>query len=123
LLDQILLSFGSRDRVLEQFPFLAGYVAELEAIADKGADLTFEAWRAWVYAWEEDASAHLPLRALRNAAGLDHAGLTCLMALGLIEEDGRFGAVFEMMQGISGQHRPTMALLNTWWHNPDGYME
>src|SRR5262249_38489108 len=35
--------------------------------------------------------------------------------LGLVEDDARFGTVFEALTGITGQPRPTLGLLNEWW--------
>ena len=37
------------------------------------------------------------------------------MCIGLIEEDARFGNVFERAHGIAGQRRATFGLLNAWW--------
>ncbi|MBO0782784.1 MAG: AAA family ATPase, partial [Ktedonobacteraceae bacterium] len=64
--------------------------------------------------WEAVVPGHLPLCALREAAGLDHAATTLLLCIGLIEEDARFGQLFEAMQNTPGQHRPTVGLLNAW---------
>jgi hypothetical protein len=57
------------------------------------------------------------LRALRQAGNLDPTAMTLLLTAGLLEEDVRFGLVFEAAQGTAGQHRPTVALLNAWWRN------
>ena len=117
LLDQAALSFGSRAAALEQFPFLSGYQDEVAGLGLEGLTaveaLTW--WRDALRAWEATATGHLPLRALREAGGLDHAALTLLLTTGLIEEDARFGMIFEAVQATPGQHRPTLALLNAWW--------
>lgn len=116
LIEQVSRSFGSYEKALEQFPFLVGYNNELaehglEGLARDAAALW---WRDTLYAWEETATGHLPLRALRKAADLDHATLTLLLCIGIIEEDLRFGPLFEAIQGIPGQHRPTLGTLNSW---------
>jgi len=41
--------------------------------------------------------------------------MTLLLGVGLIEEDARFGLLFESMQGTPGQQRPTVNLFNAWW--------
>jgi hypothetical protein len=96
--------------------FLRGYYRELPDgwAQESAADRSAHWWQA-VRAWERDAPGHLPLRALREAAGLDPLGLTLLFAIGLPEEDGRFGALFDALQGTSGLRRPTAGLLGTWW--------
>ncbi len=122
LLDQVAQSFGSRDAALEEFPFLAGYVEELaeRGMEDLAGDDATLWWSDALDGWEAIATGHLPLRALREVAALDHAALTLLLTTGLLEEDARFGMLFETMQGIPGQHRPTAGLLQAWWRDADG---
>src|SRR5260370_14171501 len=122
LLDQLTSTFGSRDRAAEQFPFLAGYQEELSRAGQEVASLKQAEtwwWKA-VSDWEETVPVHLPLRAMREAGDLGHSALTLLLTTGMIEEDARFGLLFESLQGTPGQHRPTVGLLNAWWRNADG---
>jgi hypothetical protein len=110
-------AFGSYETLFEQYPFLVGYDDEL---GQRGADRSLGDaasiwWRDELLAWEETVPGHLPLRALRETTGLDHGALTLLMNIGLIEEDARFGWLFETIQGTPGQHRPTIGLLNASW--------
>ena len=117
VIEQTSSSFESRDDMLKRFPFLIGYQNEL---AERGLDgrSTDEAsglWQGWLQEWEKSAEGHLPLRALQAAAGLDHHALTLFLCLGLIEEEQRFGPLFEALHGVAGQHRPTQGLLNNWW--------
>jgi len=95
--------------------FLTGYFEQLAA-AGFGAPEPGEDARWWtlVQTWEPDASDHLPLRALREAAGLDPLALAMLFTVGLPEEDVRFAALFEALNGIPGEARPTLGLLATW---------
>jgi hypothetical protein len=113
-------AFGSSEATFAQFPFLVGYSNELaqRGLDRLGGDAAAIWWRDALFAWEGTASGHLPLRALRETAGLDHATMTLLLGIGLIEEDARFGGLFEATQGIPGQHRPTLGLLNAWWRGP-----
>jgi hypothetical protein len=100
--------------------FLSGYYEELTQ-AGFGAPEPGEDARWWklVRAWEPDASVHLPLRALREAGGLDPLALTLLFTVGLAEEDVRFAQLFEALNGIAGEMRPTLGLLATWTDDGD----
>jgi hypothetical protein len=117
VIDQVCLSSESQETVLEQFPFLAGYINELAGHGLNGVahDEAPGRWEEALHTWEQSVPGHLPLRALGEAAELDYATLTLLLCIGLIEEDARFGLVFETIQGMPGQHRPTVGLLNVWW--------
>ncbi|HEV2801608.1 MAG TPA: ATP-binding protein [Pyrinomonadaceae bacterium] len=128
VLEQVAQSFDTFEAVYEQFPFLEGYAEELEERAPAHLACTDARgaaawWQETIGAWEAGTNAHLPLRALRETAALDHAGLTLLMCAGLIEEDSRFGLLFETMQGTPGQHRPNVGLLSAWWRAEDDYTE
>src|SRR5713226_652314 len=125
IIEQIARLFGSRQAAFEQFPFLAGYDSELAKQGSAGlvsADLAAW-WSDALSAWEETVPGHLPLRALREAAGLDHTTLTLLLSIGLTEEDTRFGLLFAALQNAPDQHRPTTGLLNTWWSEPADWGE
>lgn len=122
VVEGVAQSFGSVEAAYEQFPFLEGYTEELESLGvlaalaeanEAGAGDVW--WQEAITTWEAGTDAHLPLRALGEAAALDHAGITLLMCAGLIEEDARFGQLFEAMQATPGQHRPNYALLSAWW--------
>ena len=84
--------------------FLAGYYEEL----DEAGPQEPASWWARLDAWEREARGHLPLRALREAYGLDPLALALLFTAGLAEEDGRFGTLFEAMSGVVGETRPTL---------------
>jgi hypothetical protein len=117
LLDQLTQALGSRGAALEQFPFLAGYQAELSGLGleEMGPANALAWWQGALWAWEGQAAGHLPLRALREAADLDPDTMTLLLTTGLPEEDPRFGLLFETAQATPGQHRPTLGLLHAWW--------
>jgi ATPase family associated with various cellular activities (AAA) len=110
-------SLGSRETAFEHFPFLEGYYDELATQGLEGlAEGKLEVWwRDTLRAWEDNVPGHLPLRALREVTGLSHTAVSLLLSIGLIEEDARFGPLFEAIQGMPGQHRPTLGLLNAWW--------
>jgi hypothetical protein len=117
LIEHVACLFESWEEIAKQFPFLEGYSQE---IARHGAHgMTFElaasSWRDSLVAWEAGTDAHLPLRALSEAAGLDYETLVLLLTTGLCEEDARFGFVFEALQGVAGRQGPSLGLLGTWW--------
>lgn len=119
LLEHVAQSSQDWDEVFKQFPFLIGYHQELAAHGLDGVSLADASarWSAALLAQEEATTGHLPLRALRETASLDYKALTLLMCAGMIEEDARFGMLFEALQGTPGQHRPTLGLLNEWWQH------
>lgn len=115
IIDAAGRSLGSHEALLEQFPFLVGYLDEIDALgALAAADATFD-WQSAIEEWQAQFAIHLPLLALRDSGDLDFTALMLIMAVGLIEEDGRFGALFEAFNGVPGQQRPTLGLLNNWW--------
>jgi hypothetical protein len=100
VIDQAAVSFGGRDDLVHQFPFLEAYCYDADdPVAPSG---------------------HAPLRAIQQAAGLDDDAVTLWLAIGLLEEDARFGLLFESLQNVPGQHRPTVGLLTAWWRDEDG---
>jgi len=107
---------GSFETALERFPFLVGYNNELaQRLSGLSAQEAFIRWCAGLEAWESRATGHLPLRAVRRLLGLDVAAAMCLVTVGLAEEDPRFGALFETLQGTPGQRRPLSGLLRQCW--------
>jgi ATPase family protein associated with various cellular activities (AAA) len=126
-----LALIGAALRVIEQlsdenarseFDFLQSYLDEAEALASIELDRRgFAArWDDQLSRWEENVACQLPLRALVAEAGLSRDARGLLLNIGLPEEDGRFGSVFEWAQPSSvSQQRPTLALLTAWWRDDD----
>lgn len=101
---------------LQKHPFLADYVEELHLRSGAREFLAAHWWKL-VCAWEREAALRgvfLPLVALRDA-GLGALELELLLAVGLVEEDPRFGNVFEAAQ--RNERRPTFGLLMAWWRD------
>ena len=92
-------------------PFLEEYCATIFKLIGKER-ASADQWRDDLRAWEGDATGSLPMRALRDA-GVSDVEIELLLATGLIDEDPRFGAVFD--HAASQQRRPTFALLLAWW--------
>lgn len=102
---------GGLDAALTAHPFLGDYQAEIAPHLQGGEAPAWRQWEEKVAEWESRSTAHLPLRALREA-GLGPLDLALLLAAGLIEEDPRFGQIFEP----SGrERRPSFGLLLAWW--------
>ena len=118
LIHNVSQVFGSSEAAFNQFPFLVGYNNELaeSGLAGVRSDEAIGWWLNSLRDWEANVSEHLPLRALRDAARLDDSAMILLLSVGLIEEDIRFGLIFEAMQGTPGQHHLSVSLLNTWAH-------
>jgi len=70
-----------------------------------------QAWREVLASWERRVEGHLPLRALRQSCGLGGEAMEMLMAIGLVDEDARFAAVFTALGSASPEGNPSVALL------------
>ena len=97
--------------ILEEHPFLNGYFAQiLERFPD---EIDWQAGLAWwqteITAWEADKP--LPFVTLSNVLNIDFAGRIALTLTGLVEEDARFGPIFDQLHPIAVGQRPTMQLL------------
>ncbi len=116
VLDHVTRLFDSQEAIFKEFPFLAGYQDQLAGIGLVGKSIgeARQCWRDAVSKWEKTVQVHLPLRALAETTGLDQDALTLLITVGLIEEDSRFGLLFDALQGEMGQRRPTLGLLSNW---------
>jgi len=112
----------SYEAVFEEFPFLADYNNELATHGLEGIarDEAATWWCASVQAWEARTEGHLPLRALGRGGDLDFQNLLILVSIGLVEEDPRFGVVFDVLQGGAGCRRPTAGLLGSLWGDATG---
>lgn len=113
---RIVQIFGTREAAFVEFPFLQIYDERLagrepDDLADENA---FEWWQTHLLAWENSCKSHLPLRDLRERFELDFSLIILLVTIGLIEEDARFGAVFESLNEFSNEKRLTFGTLNSW---------
>lgn len=104
------------DATFKAHPFLADYYVEIARLLgvplnDEWTSLAAQ-WREALARWERTASQPLPLCQL-SAAGLDALEIELLLAVGLIEEDPKFGGVFE--RASVRERRATVAVLLAWW--------
>jgi hypothetical protein len=116
-LEQACVATRSHEALFKKFPFLIGYHNELagHGLAGRTLEESCGWWVEQVAHWEQEQPGHLPLRALGEVAGLSRQGLALLLGIGLIEEDVRFGSVFERFQRRPAQSRTTVGLLEAWW--------
>lgn len=87
----------------------AGFLGSYAAEAGIGSSA---AWDEAVAAWER-AGPVLPLGILAADAGLEPIAMRLLFTAALVDEDARFGIVWEALEG-AGRSRPTTGLLETW---------
>lgn len=104
------------------FPFLAGYQAALLSYHPTLLSPASEEawWQAQIAEWESHVDGHLPLRALLEQADLNAEALRLLIAVGLVEEDIRFGALFASLQEPSAARRPCIGVLSWLLSDPGG---
>jgi hypothetical protein len=101
------------DSVFDSFPFLKQeYLADFLSQLPEPMSWADAAqwWPEALQAWEESCPVHLPLRSLREQAALSFDELMALLIASLVEEDGRFGPLFDSMQPEQ-TGRPTAPLL------------
>src|SRR5215510_2259527 len=81
--------FGSEEALYQHLPQLTVYGVELRECGLNGLaseDIT-SWWRETIACWEAKVPEFLPVRAIRDAAGLDHDAMVLVFVAGLIEED------------------------------------
>lgn len=117
LVERVLRSVGSFEEAFERFPFLVGYNDELAEYRLDGlaVDEAVMWWNAAIAEWEASVGCRLPIARLRDHESVGRRALDALLCVGLVEEDSRFGTVFETMQEQPGQRRPTLGLVKQWW--------
>ena len=117
LIERVLRSLGSFEETFEKFPFLIGYNDELAEYGLNGLSVDDAAqwWGDSIDEWEAETTSWLPLARLRQKARLGRRAIDALMCVGLVEEDARFGTLFEAIQEQPGQRRPTLGLIKQWW--------
>jgi hypothetical protein len=108
--------FGTREAIFAEFPFLQTYDERLagrepDDLADTAAARW---WEKNLLTWEKNCPAQLPLRDLREKFKLDFPAVILLVTIGLIEEDARFGAIFELLNEFSTEKRLTFGTLACW---------
>jgi hypothetical protein len=125
VLSRLVAQVGEWSALFDEFPFLLDYNNTLatNGLGGLAAHRALAVWWAALEEAERSAAVHLPLRALRDAAGLAHEDLLLLSAANLVEEDGRFGRIVERAVGAPGELHPPHALLESWLGEERGVFE
>ncbi len=101
------------EALFERYPFLGEYFVELRERLPE--DLTWgdaaDWWRGEMADWEAGCGERLPLADLAAQPGVGEAGRAAFMAVGLVEEDSRFGTLFAELQEPLPHRRPTLELV------------
>jgi hypothetical protein len=107
------------ETVFGEYPFLASYFREIRQRIP--ADGTLSDTLQWLQdaceRWEQRREGWLPLRVLREEAGLSRDEMLALVTVGLVEEESRFASLFASLQEPVGLRRPTIGLLKEILHH------
>jgi AAA+ superfamily predicted ATPase len=102
------------EKTFEKYPFLAAYLKEMHEYMPE--DITWERAFAWwereIKAWEHGSDEHMPLLSLAEQGNIDFRGRICLIIVGIVEEDSRFGTLFANLQEPLTNRRPSFELVN-----------
>lgn len=96
--------------ILQQYPFLEHYRQQTEQLPD---------WQSEILDIEAEVANPLPLQLLREFDDERFDLPLLLVAIGIIEEDVRFGSLFALLQAPLQSRRPCLGLLD-WLLNPIG---
>lgn len=101
------------ESIFDRFPFLGEYFSEARACMPE--EITWGESAAWwereMAVWEAACPSWLPLTELSAHHDIGFEGRLTFMAAGLVEEDSRFGTLFDELQKPLGLRRPTLELL------------
>jgi len=114
------LGGSTLESVFDRYGFLGEYFMEMRQHMPE--ELTWEGgadwWRRELDAWEKQCDFHLPLRALSEQAALPFQSRLAFMAIGLVEEDSRFGTLLAELQAPLTHRRPTLELVGQMMMEP-----
>jgi SpoVK/Ycf46/Vps4 family AAA+-type ATPase len=101
------------EATLERYPFLAGYFDELRDCMPERIEWadSIDWWRNELLQWESKSVEALPVVDLNRQLHLGSDDLIGLMAVGLVEEDIRFGSLFASLQEPLQSRRPCLGLV------------
>jgi hypothetical protein len=110
----------SREEAAPEFAFLESYAEEAAVLCGEAEPMPLSRFRHEIARWATANDAALPISTLVAETNLSAEALDLLLTIGLIEEDPRFGSLFEWAQpGSAGQQRPTLGLLTAWWRDEE----
>lgn len=112
---QMLSQVGgsSLEETFKRYPFLGEYYNEMLNYMPKDINWhdAIHWWTRAITAWEKTCDVRLPIYLLENSASLDFDKRLAFIAIGLVEEDSRFGTVFDEFQAPLSQRRPTLEFI------------
>jgi ATPase family protein associated with various cellular activities (AAA) len=118
VIGRVLEACGRGDvaAALQAHPFLSEYVDEVAPHFGLEEWLG-ERWSEALARWEERSPRRLPILSLMRA-GVSRLQIELLLAAGLVDEDSRFGEIFEAARGRD--RRPSWGTLAAWWRCEPG---
>lgn len=101
------------DTLLARYPFLGLYLQEMSNYMPDG--LTWDEgavwWRQNIEDWERYRRSYLPLGALTSYADIGFGRRMGLICAGMVEEDARFGDLFDALQPGTQSRRATVEFI------------
>ena len=100
------------ETVFDQFPFLSSYLSDMRSfMPDKITwKEALEWWETELTIWEQLSDVFLPLKAMEEIEDIDFRRRILLVLIGLVEEDSRFGEIFNLLQPDADQRRLSLEL-------------
>lgn len=104
---------SSLEDVFKRYPFIGEYYNEMHGYLPK--DINWKDANKWweqaITEWERSTDERLPIRFLETDAELNFDRRLAFIAIGLVEEDSRFGTLMSDMQTPSGHRRPSLEFI------------
>ena len=99
--------------VVDRFPFLREFIAPVaeRTPSDLAWADVIHHWSGAVTEWESQLPDNLPFRRLERHYAMTLVERIAVMLTGLVEEDGRFGALYAQLQTPMASRRPTTHLI------------
>ena len=97
--------------IFQTYPFLTDYENLLVEFAERPLAEQDDWWAAQIATFEAQYAGHLPLRALRDSLGMSDEQIRVLLAVGMVEEEIRVGAVFATLQAPLEVRYPCLGIL------------
>ncbi len=101
------------DGLLARYPFLALYLGEIGHYMPN--DLTWDEGAAWwqesIEDWERSRRSYLPLGALKSYGDIGFGRRMGVLCAGMVEEDARFGDLFDALQPGTRSRRATIEFI------------
>ena len=104
---------GNLNTIFDTYPLLGVYCADIVRLMPMEAtwDIGSRWWQDAIRNWEQEGEAHLPLKAWGDSCGYTYLERLLLITIGLVEDDWRFGSLFQSLQVPLEGDRPTIDLL------------